>query len=67
MTKEGDNMLSDNISNQIRLFWLRQGLIQESIAEKAKIDVSYLGNVERGEIKNKKLNTLDKIILTWGM
>lgn len=55
-------MLSDNISSRIRFLRIEKGITQEHLAENAKIDVSYLGKVERGQIKNIKLDTLDKII-----
>lgn len=49
------------VGDRIRLFRKSQGLTQEELAEKAGLQYSYIGGVERGE-RNISLETLEKII-----
>lgn len=49
------------VGERIRIFRKEQGLTQEELAEKAGLQYSYVGGVERGE-RNISLETLKKII-----
>lgn len=51
---------SQTIGEKIRFMRLKKGLSQEELAFNAKINTSYLGQIERGD-KNPTINTLDKI------
>ncbi|KXT69226.1 helix-turn-helix domain-containing protein [Streptococcus cristatus] len=54
--------LSDNVSNRIYELRTSKKLTQETLADKAGMDVNALGRIERGQNGNVKLETLDKII-----
>mgnify|MGYP000017974527 FL=1 len=54
--------LSDNVSNRIYELRTSKKLTQETLADKAGMDVNALGRIERGQNGNIKLETLDKII-----
>lgn len=55
-------MLTNQISNRIKELRLSRSMTQEMLAEKANIDESYLGKIERGIKSNLTIETLDKII-----
>ncbi|OTO67558.1 helix-turn-helix domain-containing protein, partial [Enterococcus sp. 12E11_DIV0728] len=55
-------MLSAKVAARIKELRLQNGLTQETLAELAGLDLSYLGKIERGQIENIKIETLDKII-----
>ncbi|WP_410770305.1 helix-turn-helix domain-containing protein [Fontibacillus sp. BL9] len=54
-------MLLQLIGERIKQLRKEQGLTQEELAEKAGVNASYIGTVERGE-RNISLETLEKII-----
>ncbi|EGE53199.1 helix-turn-helix domain-containing protein [Streptococcus parauberis] len=54
--------LGKSISNRIYELRLSKHLTQETLAEKAGMDVNALGRIERGQNYNIKVETLDKII-----
>lgn len=49
------------VGNRIRVIRRARGLTQEALAEKAELQPTYVGGVERGE-RNISLQTLEKII-----
>ena len=55
-------MLSSKVAARIKELRLQNGMTQEVLAELAGLDLSYLGKIERGQIENIKIETLDKII-----
>lgn len=55
-------MLTNQISKRIKELRLSRSMTQEMLAEKANIDESYLGKIERGMKSNLTIETLDKII-----
>ena len=59
---EGDVMLSNRISLRIKELRISKGMTQEGLAEKANIDVSNLGKIERGQRDNLSVETVEKII-----
>ncbi|MFD0713328.1 helix-turn-helix domain-containing protein [Paenibacillus sp. GCM10027626] len=54
-------MLLQLIGERIRQIRKEKGLTQEELAEKAGINASYMGTVERGD-RNISIETLEKII-----
>ncbi|AYW47968.1 MULTISPECIES: helix-turn-helix domain-containing protein [Tetragenococcus] len=58
--------LDKQISNQVKNFRKEQGLTQEGLAEKAGMDFSYIGRIERNKV-NYSLNTINKIIVALGV
>lgn len=54
--------LGKSISNRIYELRLSKNLTQESLADKAGMDVNALGRIERGQNSNIKVETLEKII-----
>ncbi|WP_098749496.1 helix-turn-helix transcriptional regulator [Paenibacillus sp. EZ-K15] len=54
-------MLLKMIGERIKQLRKKQGMTQEELAEKAGINASYIGTVERGE-RNISIETLEKII-----
>ena len=54
--------LSENVSKRIYELRTHKKLTQETLADKAGMDVNALGRIERGQNGNVKLETLDKII-----
>lgn len=54
--------LSENVSKRIYELRTNKKLTQETLADKAGMDVNALGRIERGQNGNVKLETLDKII-----
>ncbi|GMA47873.1 hypothetical protein GCM10025854_21230 [Tetragenococcus muriaticus] len=42
--------LDKQISNQVKNFRKEQGLTQEGLAEKAGMDFSYIGRIERNKV-----------------
>ncbi|MBR7797896.1 helix-turn-helix domain-containing protein [Agaribacter marinus] len=50
------------VGNNIRMLRKEQGLTQEELAEKAELQHSYIGGIERGE-RNISLLTMEKIII----
>ncbi|WP_433941855.1 helix-turn-helix domain-containing protein [Paenibacillus lautus] len=54
-------MLLKLIGERIKHLRKEQGMTQEELAEKAGINASYIGTVERGE-RNISIETLEKII-----
>ncbi|OBR66495.1 hypothetical protein A7K91_03355 [Paenibacillus oryzae] len=53
--------LGKNIGENIRLLRLQKGMSQEQLALHSSINISYLGQIERGEKNNCTINTLEKI------
>lgn len=53
-------MLKINLGEKIRYLRRNKGLTQQQLADKADIDYSYIGAIERGE-KNPTLETIEKI------
>lgn len=49
--------LSQQVGNKIRLFRRQKGMTQEELAERADVERSYIGRIERGE----RLRTLDRL------
>lgn len=54
-------MLNDEVSKRIRELRLIKGITQEELSDRANIDVSYMGKIERGQ-SNISLEMLDRII-----
>ncbi|MGX7025715.1 helix-turn-helix domain-containing protein [Vagococcus hydrophili] len=50
------------IAKRIRELRIQQNITQEALANKAGIDSSFLGRIERGQNPNLQVDTLDKII-----
>ena len=48
------------LGRRIRELRKKKGLTQERLAEKANVDVKYLGNIERGR-ENPTIGTLEKL------
>ncbi|MEF2966618.1 helix-turn-helix transcriptional regulator [Paenibacillus sp. M1] len=59
-------MLLQLIGERIKQLRKEQGLTQEELAEKAGVNASYIGTVERGE-RNISIETLEKIIQGLGI
>lgn len=59
-------LLNKRIATQIRVYRKQKKMTLENLSNKADIDDTYLGRVERGEI-NITLSTLEKIIDGLGM
>lgn len=59
-------LLNKRIATQIRVYRKQKKMTLENLSNKADIDDTYLGRVERGEI-NITLSTLEKIIVGLGM
>ena len=55
-------MLSDEVSKRIRELRKKKEITQEALSNKAGIDSSHLGKIERGQKSNISLELLDKII-----
>lgn len=53
--------ISQEVGQRIRMYRLQQNMTQESLAEKAELHHTYIGQVERGE-KNLTLTSLEKIL-----
>ena len=53
--------IRQDIGEKIRYLRLRKGMSQEQLALSASLNVSYLGQIERGEKNNLTINTLEKI------
>lgn len=53
--------LTNEVGARIRLFRKKAGLSQESLAEKADLHYTYIGQVERGE-KNITITSLGRIL-----
>lgn len=60
------NDISKIVGDRIRILRSEKGLSQEELADKAGIDPSHLGRLERGE-RNPSLISLDKIIKALGV
>ena len=54
------------VGDRIRTVRKLKGLTQEQLAEKAGLQYSYIGGVERGE-RNCSLETLEKIVVGLGV
>lgn len=52
----------NEVSQRIKFFRKEKGLTQETLAQNADIDISFLGKIERGVNNNISLETLNKII-----
>lgn len=52
------------IAKRIRELRTQQNITQEALANKAGIDSSFLGRIERGQNPNLQVDTLDKIIFS---
>ncbi|MBT2762403.1 helix-turn-helix transcriptional regulator [Paenibacillus sp. ISL-20] len=50
-----------NIGEKIRFLRLQKGMSQEQLALNSSVNISYLGQIERGEKNNCTINTLEKI------
>ncbi|MFD1465311.1 helix-turn-helix domain-containing protein [Lapidilactobacillus mulanensis] len=57
----------EEISERIHELRESQNLTQEQLAERADIDPSYLGRIERGQNSNLQIKTIDKIITALGI
>lgn len=55
-------MLNDEVSKRIRELRIKKEITQEILSNKAGIDLSYLGKIERGQKNNISLELLDRII-----
>lgn len=55
-------MLNDKVSKRIRELRIKKNITQEQLADKAGVDLSYLGKVERGQNRNISVDILDKLI-----
>ena len=53
--------ISELVGEQIRCYRTKQNLSQEALAFQAEINVTFLGQVERG-VKKPTIETLDKIL-----
>ena len=53
--------ISERVGEQIRYYRTKQNLSQEALALQAEINITYLGQVERG-VKKPTIETLDKIL-----
>ncbi|BBM16493.1 hypothetical protein G15_0106 [Enterococcus avium] len=60
-------MLNDEVSKRIRELRIKKEITQEVLSNKAGIDLSYLGKIERGQKNNISLELLDKIISGLGV
>jgi transcriptional regulator with XRE-family HTH domain len=58
--------MQKQVGRRIRELRLARGLTQEALAEKASMNVKYLGAIERGEI-NVTVSTLDRICSALGV
>lgn len=58
--------LSKLVGHRIRQIRKKLELTQEELGERAKLQSSYIGGVERGE-RNISLDTLEKIIVAFNM
>lgn len=56
------NNITKVIGEQIKFYRQNRGLSQEQLALKANLNVSFLGQVERG-LKNPTIETLEKIVI----
>ncbi|NMI05044.1 helix-turn-helix transcriptional regulator [Paenibacillus sp. SZ31] len=54
------------VGKRIRLYRKARKLTQEELGEQLRIDQSYLGRIERGEV-NITIETLDKIAISLGI
>lgn len=66
---DGGDKVSDIgklVGDRIKLLRLEQGLTQEDVADKAGIDASHLGRLERGE-RNPSLAVVEKVIYALGI
>ncbi len=52
---------SQHIGERIRLLRIQKGMSQEQLALHSSVNISYLGQIERGEKSNCTINTLEKI------
>lgn len=52
----------DKIAKRIRELRKSKGLTQETLAEKANMDLTSFSRIERGKNSNIQVNTLDRII-----
>lgn len=59
---EENLMLNDEVSKRIRELRIKKEITQEILSNKAGIDLSYLGKIERGQKNNISLELLDRII-----
>lgn len=55
-------MLNDEVSKRIRELRIKKEITQEILSNRAGIDLSYLGKIERGQKNNISLEFLDRII-----
>ncbi|MFC6347867.1 helix-turn-helix domain-containing protein [Vagococcus carniphilus] len=60
-------MLNDEVSKRIRELRIKKEITQEILSNRAGIDLSYLGKIERGQKNNISLELLDKIISGLGV
>ena len=58
--------ISHEVGRRIRMYRLRQGMTQETLAEKSELYHTYIGQVERGE-KNLTLASCEKILTALGV
>lgn len=49
------------LGKRVRELRKKRGLTQEQLAERANVDVKYLGNIERGR-ENPTIGTLEKLV-----
>lgn len=55
------NPIAVKIGSRLRYYRLRAGLTQETLAEKAGLHHTYIGQIERGE-KNMTIIALEKVL-----
>ena len=58
---EENLMLNDEVSKRIRELRIKKEITQEILSNKAGIDLSYLGKIERGQKNNISLIALPEI------
>ena len=58
--------ISDQLGNRVRQFRQHKGLTQEALALSSGINVSFLGDVERGT-KKPSIETLEKLLNALGV
>ena len=57
MCSAQSSKLSQQVGNKIRFFRQKKDMTQEELAQKAGVERSYIGRIERGE----RLRTLDRL------
>jgi transcriptional regulator with XRE-family HTH domain len=58
--------ISDQLGSRIRQYRKKMGLTQEELAFNSGINISFLGDIERG-IKKPSIETLEKLLKVFGV